>query len=120
MNVSTRPIISNLLFLTKLLMCPQARSPTGTQIQQYPGFIVKPPVASGQWFMGNKKASFSDGIWIKNATFCHSQCKGQACCAKAKLNTDCSNTAFKWEMYLGNALDALGLEVNTGDVPILC
>lgn len=72
------------------------------------------PVASGQWFMmDNKKALFSDRMWVKMQlifAFCLYLCKGHTHCAKEKLNVDSAVTQYSsgrciWGM---NALDAFG------------
>lgn len=55
---------SNLLFLIKLLMYPSKHIN-----QQALKNNIQPLAASGQWFMGNKKALFSDGICIKMQPF---------------------------------------------------
>lgn len=76
--------------------------------------LTNAPVASGQWFkMDNKKALFSDRMWIKMQlifAFCLYLCKGHTHCAKEKLNVDSAVTQYSsgrciWGM---NALDAFG------------
>lgn len=83
------------------------------------------PVAPGQCFMmENKKALFSDRIWIKMQfifTFCLYLCKGHVHCAKEKLNVDSAVIRHSSGRCIWGKLQTLlVLEANIGDMPILC